>query len=125
MDRHDATEQLCPSVCPKEMASLHESLLVICLWRKYGIPGNLTEETFGVREAIIHDTICQVQVPLAPAPPPTTLSQKQGTPLPFLLSSSFAGLVFLMRLYLYIMGDWVLFFSKDKRIDTCVQCGQP
>ena len=35
-----------PSVCSKEVACSHESLLVIYLWRKLEFQGNLIEETF-------------------------------------------------------------------------------
>lgn len=37
---YDVTENLCPTTCPKEMASSYESpLLVTYFWRKHRIPG--------------------------------------------------------------------------------------
>lgn len=104
-----------PSVCPKEMASCMSPFWWFVCGESMEFQGTLQRRPSGVREAIMAWHHMPVQVPLALPPPPTTLSQKQGYPTPFLLSSSLAGLVFLMRLHIH--NGWLGFiFSKDKRI---------
>ena len=118
LDRYDATELLCPLCAPKRWPPhMSPSWWFIC-GESMEFQGNLTEETFRGKRS--NHTWHHMPGPGSPypCPPTTTLSQKQGTSLPFLLSSSLAGLVFLMRLYLYIMGDWVLFifFQRQKNL---------
>ena len=90
LDRRDATEQLCPLCAPKRWPPhMSPCWWFICekAWNSRGI---LQRRPSGVREAIIHDTICQVQVPLAlPLPPPPWVRNR----VPHSLSSSLLPLL--------------------------------